>query len=452
MKDFFKGFYKIDSDSFDEFWKSCIFIFDTNVLLNLYRYHNSTSSSLLNVLEKLGGRVWIPYHVGLEFQRNRLSVIDEQKKRYKEVRSIVNDSIKRMEDQFDKLQLRKRHSYIDTDPFMENLKGKADEFFKTLSDLEEESISISSTDPIREKLDEVLQSRVGPPPSQKQVDSWQAEGENRYSAGIPPGFEDAGKDSGDSGVFSYGGVLYKRKFGDLIVWKQIEEYCEKKKIKDLVFVTDDSKSDWMLKVGGKTVGVRPELVDEIERTSGVARFHIYSTDEFLNYANEYLDADIDESSIEEVRDTSRFYSSLKDLFLQDYSSGFEEKCVLALGEWLKDKYQNVEPEGVGLADMIATIRDVRFGYKSEVVRSKKEAIEAIEYYQSKKDFLFDVSGVNFFTLMLVAVNRELAISIHSHLMSRTRKKRSGEIDVIVAFAVENYTSPDEIRLITLPKF
>jgi hypothetical protein len=38
MKDIFRGYYKLDDDEFKQLWKKAVFIFDTNVLLNLYRY------------------------------------------------------------------------------------------------------------------------------------------------------------------------------------------------------------------------------------------------------------------------------------------------------------------------------------------------------------------------------------------------------------------------------
>jgi len=80
MKNSYKGFRQLSEADFKSLWKTAVFVFDANVLLNLYRYQSSTRDDLLKVLEKLGGRIWIPYHVGLEFERNRLNVIAEQKK------------------------------------------------------------------------------------------------------------------------------------------------------------------------------------------------------------------------------------------------------------------------------------------------------------------------------------------------------------------------------------
>ncbi len=81
MKNSYKGFRQLSEADFKSLWKTAVFVFDANVLLNLYRYQSPTRDDLLKVLEKLGDRIWIPYHVGLEFERNRLIVIADQKKK-----------------------------------------------------------------------------------------------------------------------------------------------------------------------------------------------------------------------------------------------------------------------------------------------------------------------------------------------------------------------------------
>ena len=59
-----------------------VFIFDTNVLLNLYRYSAKTRNSLLGAFESLKERAWIPYQVAYEFMRRRCEVIYETVQRY----------------------------------------------------------------------------------------------------------------------------------------------------------------------------------------------------------------------------------------------------------------------------------------------------------------------------------------------------------------------------------
>ena len=49
------------SPDYEELWDNCTFIFDTSVLLNLYRFNDETKEIFLDVIEKIGERKWIPY-------------------------------------------------------------------------------------------------------------------------------------------------------------------------------------------------------------------------------------------------------------------------------------------------------------------------------------------------------------------------------------------------------
>src|ERR1700685_3124664 len=66
---------------------SGLVILDTNVLLNLYRYHERTRSELVGVLAQLGDRLWIPHHVMGEFWRRRSTLLQDPK----EVEQVVSD-------------------------------------------------------------------------------------------------------------------------------------------------------------------------------------------------------------------------------------------------------------------------------------------------------------------------------------------------------------------------
>ena len=107
MKNSDKGFRQLSEEDFKSLCKTAVFVFDANVLLNLYRYQESTRDDLLNVIKKLGDRIWIPYHVGLEFERNRLIVIAEQEKRFSEVRKTVKKSKNNLITELEDLQLSK---------------------------------------------------------------------------------------------------------------------------------------------------------------------------------------------------------------------------------------------------------------------------------------------------------------------------------------------------------
>ncbi|CAK8719653.1 hypothetical protein KKHLCK_08830 [Candidatus Electrothrix laxa] len=110
--------------------------------------------------------------------------------------------------------------------------------------------------------------------------------------------------------FTYSGLVYEEKYGDLIVWKQIIDYAHEKSLKNIIFITSDSKPDWWRKVKNKTIGPRPELLDEIYREAGVERFHVYHTERFLEYANKFLSAQVSESAIEEIEEVRQTNDAL----------------------------------------------------------------------------------------------------------------------------------------------
>lgn len=55
-------------------WESCVFIFDTNFLLNLYRYESEVVEQFIELWESQKARCWTTGHVALEFLRNREKV------------------------------------------------------------------------------------------------------------------------------------------------------------------------------------------------------------------------------------------------------------------------------------------------------------------------------------------------------------------------------------------
>lgn len=89
MKKKYLEYYKLTDDEYKKLWDECLFVFDTNVLLNLYRYSNETSKKLLEIISKFSERIWIPYQVGKEYQENRLEVICTQENAYENVKKFL---------------------------------------------------------------------------------------------------------------------------------------------------------------------------------------------------------------------------------------------------------------------------------------------------------------------------------------------------------------------------
>lgn len=369
MKEQFKGYYNLEEKEFEELWNNGIFIFDTNVLLNLYRYQYDTRDALLKVMEKLTNRVWIPYHVGLEFQRNRPIVIAEQYKKFSEVKNIIDKSIFTMKKEFDNLQLKTRHSYINPDKLIENFESIKNSFFNDLKELEKNSINNNSRDEIRERIDILFKKNIGlPPKNQEEIDKIMADGEIRYKKNIPPGFKDISKDEKNPDEFTYSNITYKSKYGDLIIWKQIIEHVKTNSYKNIVFVTDDSKADWLWKIesnGPKTLGVRPELKEEFYRETDVENFHIYNTKSFLSYANDNLNAKVTKEAIQEVDDISN-------LLRNTYNFHYKNKMSCEISEravysWLSYRLPNIEYNHQGYPDFITYVDGKKYGFEIKLL-------------------------------------------------------------------------------------
>ncbi|AQM20594.1 PIN-like domain-containing protein [Vibrio anguillarum] len=308
MKEVFKGFYNIEESILEELWKDekTIFVFDTNVLLNLYGYAKQTRDDFFSILEALNEKLWIPYHVGLEYQRRRLSIIRNEKILFNDIEDNLNKIQKVFKGDFEKLALKRRFPKLfeNTEKLEKEINKSISNYRKSVQHWDSEQPCVRSHDEIRDRLNGIFNCKVGEPPKdQKWLDDLYKTGEDRFKKKIPPGFKDDGKGSGDDTHFYNDGLYYERKYGDLILWKQLIERAKSENIENVIFVTDDAKEDWWYKInsnGKKTIGPLAELQSEIYRESNIKSFHMYSTSMFLEDGKSNLAVNISESSIEDA--------------------------------------------------------------------------------------------------------------------------------------------------------
>jgi hypothetical protein len=276
MKDVFAGYYLPSEDDYKRLWQEGLIVLDTNVLLDSYRLPASAREDLLSVLDLVKERLWIPYQVALEYQRRRLTVISEERKG---TESIVNRSKELLEDikrSIQSLEMDKRGLGISTEKLLEELKVFGDRLVETLETVHKSQLDIGHSDPVRERLDVILAGKVGPAPvSEEDLTVLIEAGDARYENKIPPGYSDANKEKNPAEAsFFHDGLKYDRKFGDLILWRQIIDYAKKHNKKSVMLVTSDRKEDWWWREKGMTVGPRPELVREIKKKAEVDLFWI----------------------------------------------------------------------------------------------------------------------------------------------------------------------------------
>ncbi|MCC4831602.1 PIN-like domain-containing protein [Shewanella sp. 10N.7] len=309
MKDAFKGFYNIEKTVLEELWmdEKTLFVFDTNVLLNLYGYAKQTRDDFFSILEAVNDKLWIPYHVGLEYQRRRLSIIRNEKIVFNEIESNLDKVQKVFKGDFEKLALKRRFPKLfeNTEKLEKEINKSISNYKKSVQHWDSEQPCVRSHDEIRDKLNDLFNEKVGEKPeSQKWLDELYVEGKDRFKKKVPPGFKDAGKGNSDDETHFYNdGLYYERQYGDLILWKQLIKKSQNENIENVIFITDDAKEDWWYKInsnGKKTVGPLAELQSEIYRESDIKNFHMYSTSMFLEDGKSNLAVDVSESSIEDA--------------------------------------------------------------------------------------------------------------------------------------------------------
>lgn len=306
MKNTFKGFYNSEQNKLNNLWNDSetLFVFDANVLLNLYGYAARTRDDFFSLLKSIEGSIWIPYQAGLEYQRRRLTVIKNEKYVFTEIQNNLDKIQNIFKGDFEQLALKRRFPKLheNTEKLEKEVIKSINNYNKSVCHWNEKQPCVRSHDSIRDQINHLFDGKVGDKPeNQKWLDELYLEGSNRFKNKIPPGFKDANKakHEGETSFF-YDGLNYERQYGDLILWKQLIDKAKEESINNIVFVTDDAKDDWWYKVqlnGKKVIGPLAELQAEIYSKSNIEAFHMYSTSTFMSDGELYTSVKVEESSI-----------------------------------------------------------------------------------------------------------------------------------------------------------
>ncbi|MBV7564688.1 PIN domain-containing protein [Pseudomonas sp. sia0905] len=286
MKDKFPGHFSTPQSK-EHLWQNCLFVFDTNILLNLYRYSDETRALFIKVLEGLRGRIWIPYKVAAEYLENRLDVIYEQQEEYE--KAITE--IKKLKG---KLENSRQHPFVS----LSAMKAVSKSLDNAINELEKNKEIHSSrihADEMKELISEIFNERVGDKPANETLEEIIADGAERYKQKIPPGYSDIKKQSTEESLASR-----CRPYGDLIIWKGLIEKAKENHL-PVIFVTDDGKEDWWLRFKGKTLGPRPELIEEFKCEVN-QDFYMYLPERFLSLASEKTQENLSKEVLDEIRD------------------------------------------------------------------------------------------------------------------------------------------------------
>ena len=287
MKSQFPGYFKPTEKETTDLWENALFVFDANILLNLYRYSDETRDDFFKILDKIKSRIWLPNQSASEFFENRLNVIYQQEKSYEE----AEKSLKTLETEF---KNSRQHPFI-TKKTLKKLSLLSKEICEQLNESKNSHNKRINDDDVLDRIEELFNSKVGNEYNKEQLEEIYQEGKVRFLDKIPPGYKDGDKKDGSSQNI--------RKYGDLVLWKQILD--ESKKIeKGVILVTDDRKEDWWIRFNGKTLSPRPELKKEFQMVTEQT-FHMYQSDRFLEFATQHFGGEINENALEEIRELQR---------------------------------------------------------------------------------------------------------------------------------------------------
>lgn len=209
----------------------CAIFIDTNVISQLYRLNDAARQDFYNWIEQCGNRFHVPIWVIHEYSnkvysqktKEYLSELDRIKKQATEFNSIsdfvkgyVGDSL---------LQGSMYEGKIDDlKKDVDNIKNLLNKIGRTINQNLEEH---------QRKVHDEIELKLSPKSLTSNIYSLIPDLDvayrQRYENQIPPGYKDASKED--------------NRIGDLIIWKEILEYCKTNAVKKAILLSRDSKQD-----------------------------------------------------------------------------------------------------------------------------------------------------------------------------------------------------------------
>ncbi|MEG4837048.1 PIN-like domain-containing protein [Microcoleus sp. B9-D4] len=146
MKDLFPGYYSPSDEDFLELWQKCIFIFDTNVILDFYEHRNETHEDFFKVLDAINfkvldaikDRLWIPHQIALEYHENRINRIKQAESNFTTAKKLLDQTTETLSQNFNSQCFPPEV----VQEMRENVKKVFDTFWDKLTSCREELIQI----------------------------------------------------------------------------------------------------------------------------------------------------------------------------------------------------------------------------------------------------------------------------------------------------------------------
>ncbi len=334
MKNKFQEYLIPTEKEFNKLKKEAVFIFDTNVLLNLYRYSKDISNKYLQVMKKLKNenRIWLPYQVGYEFYENRQDVILTNKNFYDK----LLEKIKRFKQGiYDEC---KRHPFLEISEDNKKLDKNFTNIIEYIEKTKWEHPVLNNKETIDKEIIDIFDGCIWEPYSEKDLENIELEWEKRYRENKAPWFKDKKKD--------------KNPYWDYILRRQIIDYTKKEdRKKPIIFISWDKKEDRRLIQDGEKIMPLPELRKEIFDKSWI-NFRIRTPELFIKKFDKTItDEEKEEIKNIKINENIEYKNTYKkDVFLNEYDEkyifNFQQEIISALKkiEWIIDEMKRREDE------------------------------------------------------------------------------------------------------------
>lgn len=300
MREQFIGYFDPKPENVSRLWKTALISLDTNVLLGLYRMPSKSRGEMIDLLQSVKERLWVPYHVLVEYHANRLDVLREEYQNATKLEKDFRSAFQQFKAVVKTEGNERRECWAEVSRQLTEIERSVNGLFEAAKVEGTHYIAPNQKDTIRDFIEELLTGRVGERPvDQEALNADEEEAAKRFANGIGPGFRDE-KKAGEKRLMD--GLIYDRQYGDYMVWSQLLKRCMDENVRAVIFVTSDVKEDWWLEtksISGKRP--QPELVMEMSRVANVKDFEMHTFAQFAESARQHLQAKVQQSTIEDAQ-------------------------------------------------------------------------------------------------------------------------------------------------------
>lgn len=352
----------------NEIFKNAIFVLDTNSLLVPYNIGKENIEKIGKTYKGLisKDKLYIPEHALREFAKNRSL-------RIAELFTNIDNHLSSLPalKLFEYPILGELEAYKELKKSRDTIVEHVKDYKKNLEDLKSGILDWNWSDPVTNMYQDTFTENIIISPSGTEEELIK-EYQSRINDDIPPGNKDKSKDT--------------NAIGDYLIWKSILELGKAKK-KDVIFVSNDEKNDWLLKGNQKSISTKFELVDEFYRVTEGFDFMSITFNSFLNY--EGLDIDIFQV-FKDFEDVFSNPSKQKTAITQTLNALLEINTLIT--EYLLNSEQ--DPEDIYIDQKIYfQIEIFNDSYKSEYFDTPSWAIY-FEYFFIFSKSLKEIKSLN----------------------------------------------------------